>query len=114
MLGDGDGDADLLGDVDADGDGALNWQEYLAGTDPTNPLSVFEFGSAGFSTNGAGGFALSWLTAPGKTYILESIPALGGKNWTAINTNTGDGYDYQFIQTNYNGDAQFYRILLQP
>jgi hypothetical protein len=101
-------------DVDADGDGAPNWQEYLAGTDPTNPGSVFQFGGAGFSANGAGGVALSWLTAPGKTYILESIPALGGGSWTAINTNTGDGYTYQFIQTKYNGDAQFYRILLQP
>jgi hypothetical protein len=101
-------------DVDADGDGAPNWQEYLAGTDPTNPASVFQFDGAGFSANGAGGVALSWLTAPGKTYILESIPALGEGSWTAINTNTGDGYTYQFIQTKHNGDAQFYRILLQP
>ena len=101
-------------DVDADGDGAPNWQEYLAGTDPTNPGSVFQFGGAGLSANGAGGVALSWLTAPGKTYILESIPALGGGSWTAINTNTGDGYTYQFNQTKYNGNAQFYRILLQP
>ncbi|MGP8198823.1 MAG: hypothetical protein ACLQU4_04900 [Limisphaerales bacterium] len=101
-------------DVDADGDGAPNWQEYLAGTDPTNPHSVLQFGSAGTSTNGVSGVALSWLTAPGKNYILESIPALGGTNWTAINTNTGDGYIYQLIQTNYQGSAKFYRILLQP
>lgn len=100
--------------VDADGDGALNWQEYLAGTDPTNALSAFQFGSTGITTNGVSGVALNWLTAPGKTYILQSIPAIGGKNWTAINTNTGDGYNYQFIQTKYNGNEQFYRILLQP
>jgi hypothetical protein len=99
--------------VDADGDGALNWQEYLAGTDPTNPGSVFQFGSTGFSTNGVDGVALNWLTAPGKTYVLESISALGG-SWTAISTNTGDGNSYQFIQTKYNGNAQYYRILLQP
>jgi hypothetical protein len=101
-------------DVDADGDGVPNWQEYLAGTDPTNPLSVFKFSSAAFSTSGVNGVALNWLTAPGKTYILQSIPAIGGKNWTAIGTNTGDGYNYQFIQTKYNGNAQFYRIQLQP
>jgi hypothetical protein len=100
--------------VDADGDGALNWQEYLAGTDPTNPLSVFQFSSAVFSAGGASGVALNWLTAPGKTYILQSIPALGGKSWTPINTNTGDGYNYQFIQSKYNGNAQFYRIQIQP
>jgi hypothetical protein len=105
----------LAGDnVDADSDGALNWQEYLAGTDPTNPLSVFCFGGTGFSSNGVSGVTLSWLTAPGKTYILQSIPAFGGGNWTAFNTNTGDGYTYQFIQNNDKGTAQFYRILLQP
>lgn len=27
--------------ADADGDGQLTWQEYLAGTDPRNPASVF-------------------------------------------------------------------------
>jgi hypothetical protein len=101
-------------DVDADGDGVPNWQEYLAGTDPTNPKSVFQFAGAGVSTNANGGVALSWLTAPGKTYILQSIPALGGKSWTSINTNTGDGYTYQFSPNNYNADAQFYRISLQP
>lgn len=105
----------LAGDnVDADGDGVPNWQEYLAGTDPTNPNSVFKFSSAGFSTNGTPGVALNWLTAPAKTYVLESTPALGGTGWTAISTNTGDGYNYQFIQTKYNGTAKFFRILLQP
>jgi hypothetical protein len=105
----------LAGDnVDADGDGALNWQEYLAGTNPTNALSVFQFDGAGFSANDKSGVTLSWLTAPGKSYVLESIPALGEGGWTAINTNTGDGYNYQFIQTKYNANAQFYRILLQP
>jgi hypothetical protein len=101
-------------DVDADGDGAPNWQEYLAGTDPTNPQSVLAFGSVGVSTNGLGGVALNWLTAPGKTYVLESAPALGGQNWTAISTNAGDGYSYQFIQTKPNQGAAFYRIVLQP
>jgi hypothetical protein len=105
----------LAGDnVDADGDGALNWQEYVAGTDPTNPASVLQFGSAGLSTNGVSGVALNWLTAPGKTYVLESIPVLGQGSWTSISTNTGDGYPYQFIQTKYNDNAHFYRIVLQP
>ena len=105
----------ICGDnVDADGDGMLNWQEYIASTDPTNPKSVLQFDNTGLSSGGVSGVALSWLTAPGKTYVLQSIPALRGGNWTAVNTNTGDGYNYQFIETQYNSGAKFYRILLQP
>ncbi len=108
------GNPSAADNVDADGDGALNWQEYLAGTDPTNSNSVLEFGSSGLSTNGTSGVGMIWLTAPGKTYVLQSMPALGGKTWTSLNTNTGDGNYYQFIQTKYNGSANYYRILLQP
>jgi len=60
------------------------------------------------------GIGLSWLTAPDKTYILEAIPALGGTNWSAINTNVGDGYNYLFVQTNYGGNARFYQLRVQP
>jgi hypothetical protein len=101
-------------DVDADGDGLANWQEYLAGTDPTNPQSVLGFSGGGITTNGSGGISVGWLTAPGKTYVLQSIPAIGGKTWTPINTNTGDGNIYQFTPNLNKGNAAFYRILLQP
>jgi len=100
--------------VDADGDGALNWQEYLAGTDPTNPQSVLAFGASGISSTGGKGLAVTWLTAPGKTYILESLPSLGSTNWIPVNTNSGNGYTYQFNQTNQSGTAGFYRIRLKP
>jgi hypothetical protein len=100
--------------VDADGDGMPNWMEYLAGTNPTNATSRFQFSSATFNTDGLQGVAVNWLTAPGKTYILESEPALGGKNWTAINTNSGDGNYFQLLVTNYSGNSRFYQILLQP
>jgi YVTN family beta-propeller protein len=95
--------------VDADGDGMPNWQEYLAGTNPTDAASKFQFGASSLNPTGVKGVALSWLTAPGKTYTLLSSPAISGSNWTAINTNVGDGYNYQFIQTNYNG-ASFYKM----
>ena len=70
----------LAGDnVDADGDGAPNWQEYLAGTDPTNPALRPSIQRHGNFRQRNPGVALSWLTAPGKTYILQSIPAMEGK-----------------------------------
>jgi hypothetical protein len=100
--------------ADPDGDGSLNWQEYLAGTNPTNSQSKLEFVSANFNTGGLSGVAVNWLTAPGKTYIVESIPALGANTWTAMNTNIGDGNNYQLLITNYSGSARFYHIRLQP
>jgi hypothetical protein len=100
--------------VDADGDGALNWQEYLAGTNPTNAFSCLKFSSASLDTDGVRGAAINWLTAPGKTYLLQSSAALEGANWTTINTNSGDGNEYQIIVTNVSGNARFYQILLQP
>jgi hypothetical protein len=100
--------------ADADGDGMPNWMEYLAGTNPTNAASCFQFTSATFNTNGLQGVALNWLTAPGKSYVLEAQTSLGGNNWTAINTNAGDGNYYQLLITNYSGPSRFYHILLQP
>ena len=100
--------------VDADGDGAPNWQEYLAGTNPTNALSCLKFSSASLYNDGVRGVAINWLTAPGKNYLLESSAALNGANWTAISTNSGDGNEYQVIITNFSGNARFYQILLQP
>jgi len=60
------------------------------------------------------GAAINWLTAPGKTYLLQSSAALDGAKWTAINTNSGDGNEYQLIVTNISGNSRFYQILLQP
>ena len=105
----------MAGDgVDADGDGMLNWQEYLAGTNPTNAASRLQFGTAALDTNGTPGAAFGWLTAPGKTYILESAPAVAGSSWTAVSTNVGDGNYYQFAQTNISGAARFFHLRLQP
>jgi hypothetical protein len=100
--------------VDADGDGAPNWQEYLAGTDPTNAGSCLQFSSAVLNTGGVQGAAINWLTAPGKTYVLQCSPVLNGANWTPVNTNSGDGNYYQCIVTNLSGTGCFYQIHLQP
>jgi hypothetical protein len=45
---------------------------------------------------------------------LRSSATLNADEWTPINTNSGDGNEFQFIDTNYSGNARFYQILLQP
>jgi hypothetical protein len=92
-----------------------NWQEYLAGTNPTNALSTLRFLNPGFVFDPAQNISLSWPTAPGRMYVLESSATPGGNTWTPVNTNLGDGNDFQVILTNHSGSARFYRIqLLQP
>jgi hypothetical protein len=100
--------------ADADGDGVPNWQKYLAGTNPTNALSELQFLPAGPASGRPPNLHLNWLTAPGRSYVLESTPALGGSNWTAVNTNLGDGNLFQIALPARPGNARFYRIRLQP
>ncbi len=102
-----------LDNADPDGDGMPNWQEYLAGTNPTNALSALQFSGAGLAAGGGPNINLGWLTAPGKTYVLQSSPTAGGNNWTPVNTNLGDGNAFQIVLTNQPGNARFYRIQLQ-
>lgn len=65
--------ADLL---DHDGDGALAWEEFLAGTDPTDPSSRF----ASTVTPGADytSLTLTWPSISGRTYHIEHSDSLTG------------------------------------
>ncbi|HWW02542.1 MAG TPA: IPT/TIG domain-containing protein [Candidatus Acidoferrum sp.] len=61
-----DGSADYL---DSDGDGMNNWQEYVAGTDPTNANSVFRIISG--RPLPAAGFLLRWSSESNRFYDLS-------------------------------------------
>jgi hypothetical protein len=62
-----DGSADNL---DSDGDGFSNWQEWHTGTNPTNASSLLQMTSA-VSTNTASGIIVKWQSVPGAAYILQ-------------------------------------------
>ena len=62
-----DGSADFL---DADGDGLNNWQEWIAGTNPTNALSVLKLTKL-TSTNTSPGIVVSWQSAAGINYFIQ-------------------------------------------
>jgi hypothetical protein len=60
-----DGSADFL---DSDGDGMSNWQEWIAGSNPTNATSALIMSSP---VTNAVGLQISWQSANGKLYYLQ-------------------------------------------
>ncbi|HTY88616.1 MAG TPA: hypothetical protein VMB80_14205 [Candidatus Acidoferrum sp.] len=86
------GDFSLASD-DADGDGASNSQEYLAGTDPMNPNSVFRLW-AGTPVNN--NLSLIWPAVVGRSYQVQYKTNLTDSVWLTAPGNVwvlgGQGY----------------------
>ncbi len=76
--------ADAL--IDTDGDGFTNSQEYLAGTNPRDRLSVFKIGEVArqVSPNGLNTM-VSWTSVEGKQYQVERSYDLA--NWIVMESN---------------------------
>lgn len=70
------GDPEAADLIDHDKDGALAWEEYLAGTDPTDPASVFRATPA-VSEDGTM-LVLSWPSVAGRTYEILASETLAG------------------------------------
>jgi hypothetical protein len=74
---------------DTDGDGALNWEEYLAGTSPTNPKSLFCILDATFTLTAN---YISWYgtTNSGVTtdFVIYRTTNLVSGSWVPVGTNS--------------------------
>jgi len=93
--------------VDSDGDGGKNRDEFAAGTDPRDP------GSRLFVREGAldaTGWAMSFPTVRGRSYIVERSATLAPGSWIAIETILGNGAEQIFSDPNASGPRQFYRL----
>lgn len=71
-LGGGGWNRDALADQDADG--LASWQEYIAGTNPTNLSSTLSLSCSVTPLSAAGstaGFVVTWPSTPGRFYDLD-------------------------------------------
>ncbi|HIE10940.1 MAG TPA: hypothetical protein EYP62_04945 [Kiritimatiellae bacterium] len=78
---------------DYDGDGADNFTEYIAGTQPTNAASFFHISAVTNIAGETNRFTITVSTEPGKHYTLEFVDSLSnGASWSVFaNTNIGVG-----------------------
>ncbi|MEM7396615.1 MAG: thrombospondin type 3 repeat-containing protein [Verrucomicrobiota bacterium] len=102
------------GGEDPDGDGINNADEYLMGTDPTDPLSVLEITSIGRSND----LAVTWRAVRWGNYEVQVLDDLQpGMAWTPLSTRlhlSGSGEEIYQDESYTNHAHRFYRIEFKP
>jgi hypothetical protein len=95
--------------ADADGDGVDNWQEFIAGTDPTDAKSYLHVSGITGTSQAALDCGVRWPSVAGKQYIIERSADLFAPSWIPVSTNIGSGIDMEFHETT-GGNVRFYRV----
>jgi hypothetical protein len=100
--------------ADPDGDGMTNYQEYLAGTNPTNPASCLRITGRALTGNSA---VVTWTTVGGKSYAVQASTEVNGgfADFSPVIAVPGTGEAVtNFVDVNAltYWPARFYRVRL--
>lgn len=107
-----DGSADF---TDPDGDGMNNWQEWIAGTNPTNVTLALKMGTVK-SMSGQGGLVVGWQGVSNRTYFIQRSTNLNmHPAFSTIQSNIvgQSGTTVYSDTTATNGGSYFYRVGVQ-
>jgi hypothetical protein len=99
--------------TDSDGDGMNNWQEWKAGTIPTNAASVLQLASP---SNSVSGMIVTWQSVSGITYFLQRSTNLSAQPaFSTIQSNIiGQTGTTSYLDTTAAGhDLSIYRVGVQ-
>lgn len=97
-------------DDDWDGDGSSNLSEFIAGTDPTDPDSLFEITGV---TVEAGSVQVSWSSVEGKTYTLQYSTTLESGSWTNVADSDTATSSTTTLTHETDGPTAFYRVIVE-
>jgi len=98
--------------ADPDGDGLNNFAEYIAGTNPTNAMSLFKLLSP---TNSNAGTAVRWLSVAGKSYQVFGRTNLSVGSWQSNGTAVlAAGTNAQYLDAAATNGVHFYRVQVLP
>jgi hypothetical protein len=99
---------------DDDGDGLVNADEEIAGTDARNRAQYFRFTAASPSAIGAETgtvYILTWDSAAGRLYTLNAASNLPATAWFPLATNMpGTGGTLSYTDRVDNAVRRFYRL----
>lgn len=98
---------------DTDGDGMANWQEYLAGTDATDPQSVLRIHEIIRGPDGL--VSLAWTggtLGPDTPYIIEGSTGLGNQpgDWVEIDSVARQEGWHTWSGEGFTENVRFFRV----
>ena len=104
--------------ADGDGDGFTNLDEFLAGTNPTDPASHLAFSSIATASDGAGKhFVLTFPSIEDRNYRIEWSGTLQAGSWRDLGepvTGTGEILKVRDLSAWDNAERRFYRMSVFP